>query len=75
MTKNDIPEFQADGGSIVSGVVHLFEREQVRDDGSAKSLCGAVYSYGPFRPIETVEGEVCTNCERVRERRDTEDET
>lgn len=70
--------YVAGGDSPVSGVTHLFDGEQVDEattlDGltveAQGSLCGAVRSYGPFRPrSEVPEGEVCSNCERVRERR------
>jgi len=74
MSENTTPEYQAGGESPVSGVTHLFSSEQVASGGPAKSLCGAVGSYGQFQPTDEVEGEVCTNCERVREQRETEDE-
>lgn len=68
-------EYQAGGESPVSGVTHLFSTEQVKDSGPATSLCGAVGSYGPFRPTAEVDGnEVCKNCERVREKRETSEE-
>lgn len=77
MSENQAPEYQAGGESPVSGVTHLFSSEQVASGGPAKSLCGAVGSFGPFRSTSEVdEGEVCKNCERVREQREnTEDET
>ena len=68
-------EYVAGGESPVSGVTHLFTGEGQDGRGPAKSLCGAVGSYGPFRSTDEVdEGEVCKNCARVREQRETEEE-
>lgn len=69
-------EYVAGGESPVSGVTHLFSADEQASSGPATSLCGAVGSYGPFRPTDEVaEDEVCSNCERVREQRETQDET
>lgn len=73
MSENE-REYVAGGESPVSGVTHLFTAEGQDRDGPTTALCGAVGSYGPFQPADEVEGEVCKNCARVREQRETEDE-
>lgn len=77
------PAYVAGGASPVTGVEHLFDVGAMRDAGgklaprsqapaeAITSLCGSVDSYGPFR--EDAEGEVCKNCERVRDQRETTD--
>lgn len=70
-TEHEDATYLAGGESPVSGVTHLFSSEQVAATDPATSLCGAVGSYGPFRTTtEVAEGEVCKNCERVREQRE-----
>jgi len=78
---NDTPivteghDYLAGSDSPVSGVTHLFASEAVEGYGAADSLCGAIGSYGPFRPAEDAESDdVCKNCERVREQRETTSE-
>lgn len=68
MTEN---EYMAGASSPVSGVSHLFDAEAVQDrEFPVGSICGAVESYGQFQPVgEVPEDEVCSNCERVRQRR------
>lgn len=73
---SETTEYAAGGESPVSGIAHLFTPEEQGSNGPAKSLCGAVGSYGPFRcASEVPEDELCENCLRVaRQRRaDAED--
>lgn len=64
-------EVQAGAEAPVSGVVHLFGTEETQG-GPHVSLCGSVGSYGPFQPREDAEAEVCQNCQRVADQRETE---
>lgn len=65
-------EYMAGASSPVSGVSHLFDAAAVQDrEFPVGSICGAVESYGQFQALgEVPEGEVCSNCERVRQRRE-----
>ena len=73
MTEN---EYMAGASSPVSGVSHLFDRDSVQQrDYPVDSICGAVASYGQFQPVgEVPEDELCSNCQRVRERRQEQEQ-
>ncbi len=64
-------EYMAGASSPVSGVSHLFDRAAVQDrDFPVDSICGAVAAYGQFQEASEVpDDEMCSNCQRVRERR------
>jgi hypothetical protein len=64
-------------GAPVTGTRHLYEAEEVQTEFPPHdALCGACASYGPWQAPADVaeEADICSNCQRVRDTRESEDE-